>query len=148
MYLPMPPGRLWKGTEGFGCWMYWATGIMTALRIVPSHKSGWNCLACSSPYQPADLLLRLFWDYAQKKTWTFSGLLSWSLGDVKREAEKWKRTKWIKINRQWGYMTTTMLLATISNSISLFHFPTRLVFWVKHKKTHTNTHVSFMMSVS
>lgn len=73
MHPPTLFGQLWKGTDEFGRRVYWATGTRLSARpIVPSHKSGWNCLACSSLYQPSDLLLRL-WDYV--KTCTHCGRL-------------------------------------------------------------------------
>ena len=52
---------IWPTLKGRGTiWMYWATGTrFPALWMLPSHISGWNCLACSTPYQLADLLLRL-----------------------------------------------------------------------------------------
>lgn len=61
-------------------WDAGCTRMPTPL-IVPSSNSRWNCLACNSPYQPPDLLLRLG-DYVKHGItlvcWAATG---WSAGE-------------------------------------------------------------------
>lgn len=152
-------GQLWKGKEGFGNWMYLATGIMPALLIVPNHKSEWNCLACNSLHQPADLLHRL-WDYV--KTCSDSCLLSCRMlkmrekawGEMGKERQKGEgvrtETQKIKLKRKWDSIKNTKQQAIISDTIDLFHFLTHLFSLYKWKNTyfsHMNTHVSLMLPI-